>query len=358
MRLATGRLLRHYQAWLVCQRYSHTTLKAYDRVASQFLEFWGNRPLDRVRPGDIQDFLVARSERDLSSDIVRRHIWPLRSFFDFLCLRGLVDFVAPRYVRPRPRPLVVPRALSKENALRLIAAAPHPRDRALLELYYATGCRISELVQARLEHVDFQKRSIWIEGKFGKSRRVFFGSTAETYLKRYLGNRKEGFIFENRDPVQKGTVSWNGRGWVGYWKDYNNPIMPFTRSKYLGGKSMTRKAAWVKFKQLVPNPDKGHIRRKPHALARGRIHEIFRTAAARARLGRVTSHNLRHSFAAHMLDNGADIRHVQELLGHSSVATTHSYSSVASLSTSDAYKQFHPRARGLHEKRRPKSYED
>ena len=125
------------------------------------------------------------SIRDLSADIVRRYLWALRSFFDFLCLEGIVDAVAPRLVRPRPLQQTLPRALSKENAIRLIEATSNVRDRALLELFYATGCRISELVGARVEHVDFAKRRIWIYGK-GKARRVFFGPAALKYLRRYL----------------------------------------------------------------------------------------------------------------------------------------------------------------------------
>src|SRR5579862_1077325 len=211
-------LLKKYSEWLVCQRYSYTTLRAYERISRQFVEFWGKRPLSRVRPFDIQDFLISRAYRDLSADVVRRNLWGLRSFFDFLCLRGLVGGVAPRYIRPRPEPPATPRALSKENARRLMAAAANDRDRALLEMYYATGCRVSELAAVRLEDVDFAKRTLWIHGKYGKSRRVFFGPTAKRYLQKYLRNRSDGFLFENRNPVQKGHVSWNGRIWVGYWR--------------------------------------------------------------------------------------------------------------------------------------------
>ncbi|MBV9886729.1 MAG: tyrosine-type recombinase/integrase [Acidobacteria bacterium] len=329
----------------MCQRYSRTTLKVYERVSTQFMEFWGNEPLSKVRPSDVQDFLIERSVRDLSADVVRRYLWGLRSFFDFMCLRGITDDVAPRLVRPRPMELPAPRALSKQNALRLIEAANNVRDRAMLELFYATGCRISELANVRLEHVDLAKGTIWIHGKGGRSRRVFFGPIAKRYLEKYLRGRREGFLFESQYLVQKGCVSWNGRYWAGYWKDYTDPRNPHDRCKCLGPKSLGRKKALEKFKQLVPDPDRGHIRRKPHALGRGCISNIFREAAMRSGLAKVTSHNLRHSFAVHMLDNGADVRQVQELLGHTSLATTHRYARVASVPASKAYKQFHPRAK-------------
>jgi integrase/recombinase XerD len=336
-------LLKRYLAWLICDRYSRTTLEVYPRVARRFLEFWGRKPLAKVRPSDIRDFLTEVSVRDLSADIVHRYLWGLRSFFDFLCLEGVADRVAPRLIRARPVQAKLPRALSKANAIRLIGATSNTRDRALLELFYATGCRISELASARVEHVDFAKRMMWIHGK-GKARRVFFGPTAKKYLCMYLGGRVDGFLFESQYLVQKGCVSFNGTCWAGYWKDYTVPGVPRDRCLSLGPKSMGKKRAWEKFKQLVPNPDAGHSRRKAHPLARGAISQIFREAAFRAGLPRVTSHNLRHSFAVHMLDNGADIRNVQELLGHTSLATTHRYAKVSSIQSSKAYDRFHPRA--------------
>jgi site-specific recombinase XerD len=179
------------------------------------MESWGNRPLSKVRPSDVQDFLIERSVRDLSADVVRRYLWGLRSFFDFLCLRGIADDVSPRLVRPRPVELPAPRALSKRNAIRLIESANNVRDRAMLELFFATGCRISELANVRMEHVDVAKGAIWIYRKGGRSRRVFFGPTAKRYLKKYLRGRREGFLFESQYLVQKGCVSWNGRYWAG-----------------------------------------------------------------------------------------------------------------------------------------------
>jgi site-specific recombinase XerC len=126
--------------------------------------------------------------------------------------------------------------------------------------------------------------------------------------------------------------------------DYTDgSTIPRRRSLALGPASLGRKRALRKFRRLVPRPDQGHNRRKPHPLTRSCISEIFREASFRAGLGKVTSHTLRHSFAAHMLDNGADIRHVQDLLGHVSLASTNRYASVVSTSLSRAYKTCHPR---------------
>jgi site-specific recombinase XerC len=181
-----------------------------------------------------------------------------------------------------------------------------------------------------------------VNGKSG-DRRVFFGTRAKRTLNAYLGNRKTGFLFESQYPVQKGCVSWNGSCWAGYWLDYTGSGFPRNRCIALGPYEMGLKRAWTKFRKLVPKPDRGHVRKKPHPLTRATVSQVFKEAAFRAGIGKATSHNLRHSFAVHMLDNGADIRHVQELLGHTSLATTHRYAQVASIPLARAYRSYHPR---------------
>jgi len=342
-RLTNPELVDRFRQWLVCQRYSRGARETYDRVAGKFLRYWGRRSFSRVRPHHIQDFMTELSRRDLSGEVVRRHLWALRSFFDFLCLRGVVDKVAPRLVRPRPERRRLLRALSEANVRRLIDAAGNPRDRAILELFYATGCRLGELVNIRLEHVDFVRRTILVRGKSG-DRRVFFGLTAKGRLREHLRGRRVGYLFESQYLVQNGCVSWNGSYLCGYWLDYRDGSgIPRQRCVALGPASLGSARAWRKFRRLVPNPDEGHVRKKPHPLTRTCIAQIFKEAAFRAGLGKVTSHTLRHSFAAHLLDNGADIRHVQELMGHTSLASTNRYANVASIPISRAYRNFHPR---------------
>lgn len=337
-------LVRRYGEWLICQRYSRTTLEVYNRVADRFHAYWGRRHFSQVTHLDVRKFILRMGERDLSGEIVHRYLWALRSFFDFLCMHGVADMCAPRLVRPRPTQRPLPRALSKQNVRRLLKAAANVRDRALLEVFYSTGCRISEIIGVRLEDVDLNKRTIFVDGKSGE-RRVFFSSAARTWLLKYLAGRKSGYLFESRHLVQKGCVSWNGRGWVGYWLDYKNAGGERRqRSIYIGRpKSMGRTEAFRRFQKLVPNPDKGHPRKKPHPITRSHVSTIFKITAFHAGLAGVTSHNLRHSFATHMLDNGADIRHVQELLGHISLASTNQYAHVASVPVKTAYRKFGPR---------------
>ena len=340
--LTTDELVRRFSDWLICQRYSQTTFSTYNRVIRKFCSFWGRRKLSSVTHLDIRAFLIDISTRDLSSDILHRYIWALRCFFDFLCQGGVVDDVAPRLIRPRPARRPLPRTLSEQNVKRLIKAAGNERDRAIFELFYATGCRVSELLNIRWTDIDFSKRTIRIRGK-GNERRVLFGTTAKRAMLAYLRGRVSGYLFETRHPVQKGCVSWNGDCWAGYWLGYTAGTgQPQRRCVALGPRQMTYAQAWRKFKKLIPNPDVGHIR-KTQQLTRTGIADIFKLAAFKAGLGRVTSHQLRHSFATHMIDRGADIRHVQQLLGHSSLDTTMKYTSVTSTPVARVYRASHPR---------------
>src|SRR5947207_5511798 len=151
--LNNSQLAIQFSEWMVCQRYSPRTIETYKRVTADFLNFWGLSSLADVTHLDVREFLIEMSRRDLSADIIHRYLWALRCFFDFLCLGGLVDEVAPRLLRPRPAKRTMPRSLSEKNVRRLIAGADNPRDRAIIELLYATGCRASELLGIRLEHV-------------------------------------------------------------------------------------------------------------------------------------------------------------------------------------------------------------
>lgn len=259
--LTTEELVRRFSEWLVCQRYSRTTFSVYNRVVRQFCQFWGRRKLSSVTHHDVRAFLIDISKRDLSSDIVHRYVWALRCFFDFLCMGGVVDESAPRLIQPRPVLRPLPRVLSEQNVRKLIRAAGSARNKAIFELFYATGCRVSELVNIRMEDVDFAARTIRIRGK-GRDRRVLFGMSAKKALLAYLRGRKTGFLFESQPRVQVGCVSWNGNCWAGYWFDYKDRTgHPRNRCVALGPKSMTQAEAWRKFRKLVPNPDAGHARR-------------------------------------------------------------------------------------------------
>jgi site-specific recombinase XerD len=343
--LANDQVASKFIDWMVCQRYSPITIGIYKHVTEDFLAFWGSSRLSNVTHLDVREFLIEMSRRDLSADIEHRYLWALRCFFDFLCLNGLVDEVAPRLLRPRPAKRSIPRALSEKNVVRLIVAARNPRDRAIIEVFYATGCRTSELINIQMDHIDFETRTIKVAGKNGSERRVMFGRIAKRSMLDYLRGRRSGHLLQTQPNVQRGAISKSKTAWSGYWLDYLKGQTPGRlRRIALGNVRLSRKQAWANFRKAVPNPDEGHERKKPTRLSRFTVCNIVRVAAHHAGLGYVSCHTLRHSFATHLLDHGADVRVVQALLGHMSLATTQNYCHVSAASIAPCYGRSHPRS--------------
>jgi len=220
---------------------------------------------------------------------------------------GLAATDPARQVRPPAPPRRLPKAISVAEVERLIEAAASPvsgepaalRDRALLELLYGTGARISEMVGLDIDDVELRAPerggAVRLTGKGSKQRVVPVGSYARAALEAYLVRGR---------PVLAGAGHQRAVG----------PAM-FLNAR--GGR-LTRQGAWM----------------------------VLRAAAARARLGDVSPHTLRHSFATHLLEGGADVRVVQELLGHASVTTTQVYTLVTVDHLREVYAAAHPRALG------------
>ena len=190
--------------------------------------------------------------------------------------------------------LALPRALSEEQVESLLAApdATQPlglRDRAMLELLYASGLRVSEIAQLPRERLDLDARILRVTGKGGKERLVPFGKSAASWISRYLDRVRPSF---DRRGVPALFLSARG--------------LPLTRQRF-----------W----QLVE--------------------KYGRKAGLR---GRLTPHSLRHSFATHLLEHGADLRALQMMLGHADIATTQIYTQVSRTRLRGVYDRFHPRA--------------
>lgn len=337
-----GELAQKFAEWVVAQRYARVTQGAYKRVVYRFCHFLGRRSLRNVSHLDVRSFLVEVMKRDLSVDGYNRHLWALRRFFDFLFMGGIVDSVAPRFVLGKRHQRPMPRVLSEQQIASLIGAAANVRDAAILELFYATGCRAGELVRIRVEDIDFTRRTIRVTGKSGE-RTVFFGEKAARAIRKHLQGRKTGPLFLPVHRVQHGCVHWNSRGWAAAWVDYSNGTdVAHKTTTYLGRKRITYQQAWKKFRTRVPQ---SKLIRPPENrdLCTGAIHRVIELAAKKARLGRVTAHMIRHSYATHMLSRGADIRHIQGLLGHTSLSTTQLYTRVVPAELASTFHRFHPR---------------
>ncbi|NEE03987.1 site-specific tyrosine recombinase XerD [Phytoactinopolyspora halotolerans] len=300
--------MRAYLDHLAVERgLAANTLASYRRDLRRYVDFLVGQ--GRVEPTDVVEtdvtaFLRSLREGDeifpaLGASSAARTVVAVRGLHRFLCREGITDVDPAGAVRPPTPPRRLPKAIPLDQVERLLAAAstgdgPRAlRDRALLELLYGCGARISEAVGLDRDDVDLETATVVLRGKGGKTRIVPIGSYARDAVEAYTVRGRPALL-----AVGKGT-----------------PAL-FLNAR--GGR-LSRQSAWT----------------------------VLRTAAERAGLGSTLSpHTLRHSFATHLLDGGADVRVVQELLGHASVTTTQVYTLVTVEHLREVYAAAHPRAQG------------
>ena len=285
------------------------TISSYRRDLRRYTDHLaaaGVRGLGEISGSDVAGFLAALRQGDdvhppLSATSAARAVVAVRGLHRFALLDGLVPDDVAHEVRPPAPARRLPKAVPVESVIAVIEAAgalegPRGlRDRALLELLYGTGARISEAVGLAVDDLDRGQASVRLAGKGGKERVVPVGSYALRAVEEYLVRARPAFAATGRGGARGGTLFLNVRG---------GPL--------------SRQSAWA----------------------------ILRTAAERAGLtAEMSPHTLRHSFATHLLDGGADVRVVQELLGHASVTTTQVYTLVTVDRLREVYATSHPRAR-------------
>jgi site-specific recombinase XerD len=338
-------MAERFRAWLGAQKYATSTQERYHRVACKLCEFIGRKTLASVTPMDIGDFLTQTLPDRWQDSYISDHLGSLRSFFDFLYLGGVVDSVAPRFLKARARSKPLPRSLTEAQVRKLILMASHPRDRALIEMLYATGCRIGELRLARVEDIDFRGRKLRVRGK-RKERMVYFGKQAAKTLRAYLGSRKIGYLFQDKIPQQKGYVTFTKTTWLGIWTDHRTGRKHGVKhTKRLGSRSViTRKEACCRLRTFLREQKIDLFRHRPdRPMNRSALGFIVRELGRQAGIPRVSPHSIRHSFATHLLERGADIRAIQELLGHAYLTSTQVYTRISNKAVKSAFKKFHPR---------------
>jgi site-specific recombinase XerD len=213
-------LAQKFSEWLVAQRYSRNTHQAHKRVIFRFCHYLGSQHLSQVTHLDVRYFLVEMMQRDLSADGYNRYLWGLRRFFDFLYMGGVVDAVVPRFIRSRRSPRRLPRILSEADIQKMIKFSRTLRDKAMIELMYATGCRVGEFSRINVGDIDFGRRTIKVAGK-GKQRIVLFGGRAASAINDYLKGRREGPLFLRVQREQHGTVNLDCNVWRAHWTDYS-----------------------------------------------------------------------------------------------------------------------------------------
>jgi integrase/recombinase XerD len=303
-----------YLDYLVVERgLAANTVESYRRDLRRYeaaLAGCGKARLGDVRPADVAEFLASLREGDdehpaLAISSAARAVIAVRGLHAFAVAQGLAEADPARDVTPPAPPKRLPKAIAVTEVERLLdASGPGPddvsadprllRDRALLEFLYATGARISEATGLDVDDLQLDSDPVVrLAGKGGKHRVVPVGSYAVRALEAYLVRARPALAAASRRVSVSPAVFLNARG----------------------GR-LTRQGAWG----------------------------VLHAAAGRARLPEVSPHTLRHSFATHLLDGGADIRVVQELLGHASVATTQIYTLITVDRLREVYASAHPRA--------------
>lgn len=277
---------------------SPNTLQAYRRDLSRFVDFAlrrGRDTPDTVKPDDVRAYVLHLSERGLASASVRRAQSALRTYFSFLIEERLLEEDPTEGLRSPKVGRTLPTVLNSHEIEVLLEAPSEDspgywRDRAILEVLYATGIRVSELIGLRIADLDLATRILTVFGKGAKERMVPLGRPACMVLERYLRE------------VRPGLSVGRGQGRV------------FLNSR---GRPLSRTTVW------------NLVRNAAHAAG-------IKTT--------VSPHTLRHTFATHLLEGGADLVAVQELLGHADVGTTQIYTHVDRVYLQDVHQKYHPRS--------------
>jgi integrase/recombinase XerC len=291
------------------RRFSPQTVRAYRADLDRFAHFWerefanesaGKTPLSKLDTLAVRSYLASLHRARLSNRSLARHLSTLRSFFRWACREGHLA-KSPARGLPAPRvPRTLPRAMTLPDTERLLAAeddaaAVPDRERALFELLYATGLRVSEAAGLDVEDVDFSARLVRVTGKGSRERIVPFGEAAADALEAYLPSRHALRRRADEDDGEAGE-----------------PLFVNARGGRLTSRSMAR-------------------------LLKRRL----RAAGLPAE---ISPHALRHTFATHLLQAGADLRAIQELLGHASLSTTQKYTHLDAARLREVYRNAHPKA--------------
>lgn len=279
---------------------SKNTLDAYSRDLAGLSSFLIKQKVTAWREVDaslIRSYVSSLRVKGLSAKTIARHVVTLRRLLRFLQTENLIKDNPMPALLPTPGQRKLPQTLSAADIQSLLTQpnANEPlgaRDQAMFELLYATGLRVSELVRLQTHEVNLQGNYVIVKGKGSKVRAVPFGS--------YAREKLNAFMSDARPRLLKGKVS---------------PYIFTNRS----GKPLSRQGFWKLIRRyaLVAGIDK-----------------------------RVTPHTLRHSFATHLLEGGADLRSVQTMLGHADISTTQIYTHVDGARLKKVHQQFHPREKG------------
>ena len=289
-------LIREYISYLRVEKgLAKNSLSAYENDLTK-LKTWCNKngyEIENLTRQDLREWMIDLGRTKLLDNSKRRIVSALRGFYKFLMIDGHIKINPAENLDLPQKGLYLPKFLNQTEMDQLLAMPDVStetglRDRALIELMYACGLRVSEAVNAKLGDIDIESGILTTTGKGSKTRRVPVGSSAVEWVKSYLSTRRKKENIE----IQNLFVTPAG--------------MPMNR---------------------------------------GSIFELVRDYGRKAGLQDISPHTLRHSFATHLVQNRADIRSVQQMLGHADISTTQIYTHMTDAHLRDSYERFHPRAK-------------
>ncbi|MBW7857868.1 MAG: site-specific tyrosine recombinase XerD [Leptonema sp. (in: Bacteria)] len=292
-------LIKEFQDYLLVERgLSENSIFAYSYDIKKFLDFYAkkmkNKAIHATTPDDIVAFLKMQQDMNISTRSRARELAALRQFFGYLRDEGRINVNPADKVEPPEIKRNLPDYLTVAEIHQLFSVFdendPYEiRDRAIFEMMYSSGLRISEACTMKFSDVDLKNLMIAVQGKGGRERLIPFGQQSKEIIEDYLINSRE-VILRDRDSE-----------------------FLFVSKK---GEGLNRKSVWRLLKKY-----------------------ISRTGITKT----VTPHTFRHSFATHLIENNADLRSVQELLGHLDIATTQIYTHMATSQLKEVHKKHHPR---------------
>ncbi len=281
--------------------YSKNTIQSYQIEILKYQEYLEKHKINylEIDKEKVRNYLKYLDSLNYKNSSISRNLSAIRSFYKYLVIKGVIGKNIFNSIRNPKKEKKLPNFLSEidiDNLFSFVEKENYQtnihtnRDLLILELLYDTGCRASELVNIKLKDIDFKEKSIRVLGKGSKERLVYYGEYTEDTLKKYLEDRNEILKEKESDYLLVSKES---------------------------GRLTTRRVAQI-------------------------IDEIIEYVAIK---NKVTPHTLRHSFATHLLNHGADLRSVQELLGHSSLSTTQIYTHISNERLRKVYLDAHPRNR-------------
>lgn len=295
-------LIEEFERYLRVQRsVAENTLTSYRADLRQFFDFLkpdaAGVDLRKISEEDLRNYLQWLADQDISLRSVQRKITALRVLFRFLLAKNYIEFSPAEKVKTPRLKVSLPEVFSVEEVKALLQAPGRDsplglRDAAMFELMYACGLRVTELLDLELGHLKWEDHSLVVRGKRDKERWVPMGRYAAEALRKYLDGPRASLM-------------------KGRYHDY-----VFVNNR---GLRLTRQGFW----------------------------KILKSYAVKLQFKKTLHpHILRHSFASHMLERGADLRSIQELLGHSDIATTQIYTQVNAQKLREDYEKYHPRLGG------------